>query len=106
MLICEGGLTRYETKAFVRRSFYIARRDAYADGDVDSRGYSRFFTGRCSNRLSFFGRNAKGNDGTGVSKCRQANQPYALRIAGATSDDGDPIVLYDSLADRWLISRF
>src|SRR6266536_2369497 len=27
-------------------------------------------------------------------------------IPGATDDDGDPIVLYDALADRWLISQF
>jgi hypothetical protein len=27
-------------------------------------------------------------------------------IANAGDDDGDPIVLYDSLADRWLISQF
>lgn len=27
-------------------------------------------------------------------------------IANAADDDGDPIVLYDSLADRWLISQF
>jgi hypothetical protein len=27
-------------------------------------------------------------------------------IPGATDDDGDPIVMYDSLADRWLISQF
>ncbi|MEW6130271.1 MAG: HYR domain-containing protein [Acidobacteriota bacterium] len=27
-------------------------------------------------------------------------------IANATDDDGDPIVLYDSLADRWFISQF
>ena len=31
---------------------------------------------------------------------------FLAGIAGATSDDGDPIVLYDSLADRWLISQF
>ena len=31
---------------------------------------------------------------------------FLAGIAGATSDDGDPIVLYDSLADRWLISEF
>ncbi|MCM3873951.1 MAG: proprotein convertase P-domain-containing protein, partial [Pyrinomonadaceae bacterium] len=27
-------------------------------------------------------------------------------IPGAADDDGDPIVLYDGLADRWLISQF
>ena len=27
-------------------------------------------------------------------------------IANAADDDGDPIVLYDSLADRWLITQF
>ena len=27
-------------------------------------------------------------------------------IANATDDDGDPIVLYDALADRWIISQF
>jgi hypothetical protein len=27
-------------------------------------------------------------------------------IANAGDDDGDPIVLYDSLADRWLVSQF
>jgi hypothetical protein len=27
-------------------------------------------------------------------------------IANASDDDGDPIVLYDSLADRWIISQF
>ncbi len=27
-------------------------------------------------------------------------------IANATDDDGDPIALYDSLADRWIISQF
>jgi hypothetical protein len=31
---------------------------------------------------------------------------FLAGIAGASSDDGDPIVLYDSLADRWLISEF
>jgi len=27
-------------------------------------------------------------------------------IANAADDDGDPIVIYDSLADRWVISQF
>jgi hypothetical protein len=29
-----------------------------------------------------------------------------IGVANAADDDGDPIVLYDSLADRWLISQF
>src|SRR6185436_8184236 len=27
-------------------------------------------------------------------------------ISNAADDDGDPIVLYDQLADRWIISQF
>ena len=27
-------------------------------------------------------------------------------IPNATDDDGDPVVLYDSLADRWVVIQF
>ncbi len=31
---------------------------------------------------------------------------FLVGIANAADDDGDPIVLYDQLADRWLVSQF
>ena len=31
---------------------------------------------------------------------------FMVGIPNAADDDGDPVVLYDSLADRWIISQF
>ena len=44
---------------------------------------------------------------TGVPQTVQFRMSDLLvGIANAADDDGDPIVLYDALADRWLISQF
>ncbi len=47
---------------------------------------------------------------TGAAALRPRQRQHALQPAWAASakrqNDGDPIVLYDQLADRWLISQF
>jgi hypothetical protein len=47
--------------------------------------------------------------GTNVMSPRRMSELYAAAgfpAPASTSDDGDPIVLYDHLANRWLISQF